>query len=100
MRKLILRNQQSPGDIVMLTAAVATDMRTLCPAVLASRALLQGNRIKISASVILKSRRCDEPEKSSGVASLTEKAELFSDFDAIALRAAPFPLARPCLRRV
>ena len=43
MRKLILRNQQSPGDIVMLTAAVrdlhtahpgrfVTDVRTPCPA--------------------------------------------------------------------
>ena len=42
-RKLILRNHQSPGDIVMLTAAVrdlhraagravATDVRTPCPA--------------------------------------------------------------------
>jgi ADP-heptose:LPS heptosyltransferase len=44
MRKLILRNGQSPGDIVMLTAAVrdlhraypgefATDVRTPCPAI-------------------------------------------------------------------
>ena len=43
MRKLILRNYQSPGDIVMLTAAVrdlkralgaavAVDVRTPCPA--------------------------------------------------------------------
>ncbi len=42
MRKLILRNGQSPGDIVMLTAvrdlkralgaAVAVDVRTPCPA--------------------------------------------------------------------
>ena len=43
MRKLILRNHQSPGDIVMLTAAVrdlkkllgeavAVDVRTPCPA--------------------------------------------------------------------
>jgi hypothetical protein len=42
MRKLILRNGQSPGDIVMLTAAVRdlhfiypgqfqTDVRTACP---------------------------------------------------------------------
>ncbi len=42
-RKLILRNHQSPGDVVMLTAAVrdlhrcypgwyATDVRTACPA--------------------------------------------------------------------
>lgn len=42
-RKLILRNHQSPGDIVMLTAgvrdlkralgdAVAVDVRTPCPA--------------------------------------------------------------------
>src|SRR5262245_7115901 len=44
MRKLILRNFQSPGDIVMLTAAVrdlhlaypgefVTDVRTSCPAI-------------------------------------------------------------------
>ena len=41
MRKLILRNGQSPGDIVMLTAAVrdlkralgAADVRTPCPGV-------------------------------------------------------------------
>ena len=43
MRQLILRNHQSPGDIVMLTAAVrdlkralgaavAVDVRTPCPA--------------------------------------------------------------------
>ena len=43
MRKLILRNGQSPGDVVMLTAAVrdlkralgaavAVDVRTPCPA--------------------------------------------------------------------
>ena len=43
MRKLILRNFQSPGDIVMITAAVRdihrahpgeflTDVRTSCPA--------------------------------------------------------------------
>jgi hypothetical protein len=43
MRKLILRNSQSPGDILMLTAAVRdlhrcqpgrflTDVRTPCPA--------------------------------------------------------------------
>ena len=43
MRKLILRNHQSPGDIVMLTAAVrdlkralgdaaVVDVRTPCPA--------------------------------------------------------------------